>query len=219
MRAMAAAERPAPTVPRGRHAPPLEVRLSVQRRRLFEAAADVFARVGYAEASAEAISREAGMSKATFYEHFANKEECILALFDEAATEVMRAMVGGAPTTRATPPTRSAWPPACTPSWRRSPPIRPRRRRCSCRSSAPGPRAAARRDAILDAFAESLYRDNQRAAPQYGAPTFASPDDAFAIIGASVELVSRSLRTGRPADVLALEPVITRLMLGVLHRA
>src|SRR5213592_200347 len=80
------------TVPRGRHAPPLEVRLSVQRRRLFSAAADVFARVGYADASAEAIAREAGMSKATFYEHFANKEECILALFDEAATEVMRTM-------------------------------------------------------------------------------------------------------------------------------
>ena len=81
-------------VPRGRHAPPLEVRLTVQRRRLFEAAGAVFARVGYAEASAEAISREAGMSKATFYEHFANKEECILALFDEAATEIMRGMAG-----------------------------------------------------------------------------------------------------------------------------
>src|ERR687886_1207615 len=80
------------TVPRGRHAPPLEERLSVQRRRLFQAAASVFARVGYAEASAEAISREAGMSKATFYEHFANKEECILALFDEAAAQVTRAM-------------------------------------------------------------------------------------------------------------------------------
>ena len=35
------------------------------------------------------------MSKATFYEHFANKEECILALFDEAATEVMRQMATG----------------------------------------------------------------------------------------------------------------------------
>src|SRR6478735_6633937 len=80
------------TVPRGRHAPPLEVRLTVQRRRLFEAAATVFARVGYAEGSAEAIAREAGMSKATFYEHFANKEECILALFDEAAAQVTRAM-------------------------------------------------------------------------------------------------------------------------------
>src|SRR5213592_5143682 len=84
-------------VPRGRHAPPLEVRQSVQRTRLFEAAAAEFARVGYADASAEAIAREAGMSKATFYEHFANKEECILALFDEAATEVMRTMsVAGA---------------------------------------------------------------------------------------------------------------------------
>src|SRR3954463_73429 len=79
-------------VPRGRHAPPLEVRLTVQRRRLFEAAATVFARRGFADATAEAISREAGMSKATFYEHFANKEECILALFDAAAAEIMRQM-------------------------------------------------------------------------------------------------------------------------------
>src|SRR5687768_18488579 len=84
------------TVPRGRHAPPLEVRQSVQRERLFEAAAAVFARAGYAEATAEAIARTAGMSKATFYEHFANKEECILALFDEAATEVLRAMARAA---------------------------------------------------------------------------------------------------------------------------
>src|SRR3712207_6759902 len=82
----------AASVPRGRHAPPLEVRLERQRARLFAAAAAVFARVGYAEASAEAISREAGMSKATFYEHFANKEECILALFDVAAQAVIIAV-------------------------------------------------------------------------------------------------------------------------------
>ena len=47
------------SVPRGRHAPPLEVRLSVQRHRLFQAAAGVFVREGYAAASAESISREA----------------------------------------------------------------------------------------------------------------------------------------------------------------
>src|SRR5690349_24938340 len=70
--------------PRGRHAPPLEVRQDRQRQRLFGAAAAVFARVGYADASAEAIAREAGMSKATFYEHFDNKEDCIIALFDAA---------------------------------------------------------------------------------------------------------------------------------------
>jgi AcrR family transcriptional regulator len=215
---MAAAERPSPTVPRGRHAPPLEVRLTVQRRRLFEAAAAIFARVGYAEASAEAISREAGMSKATFYEHFANKEECILALFDEAATEIMRAMAAAgdaegystyeervAAGTHAFLETLAAYPESA--------------QTLLVEIIGAGPRAAARRDAILQAFADALYRDNHRAAPLYGAPTFASRDDAFAIIGASVELASRSLRTGQPASLLALEPVITRLMLGALDRA
>src|SRR4051794_40813945 len=94
------------TVPRGRHAPPLEVRLGVQRERLLEAAAEVFARSGYAEASAEAISREAGMSKATFYEHFANKEEAILALFDEAAQVVLAGMAEAAQAAPDETPTR-----------------------------------------------------------------------------------------------------------------
>ena len=80
------------TIPRGRHAPPLEVRQSRQRGRLFAAAATVFARAGYADATAEAIAREAGMSKATFYEHFGNKEDCIVALFDAATEMVLEAM-------------------------------------------------------------------------------------------------------------------------------
>src|SRR5205807_8990707 len=66
---------------RGRHAPPPEVRLPMQRERLLRAAALEFAQRGYTGASSESISRRAGMSKATFYEHFANKEDCIIALF------------------------------------------------------------------------------------------------------------------------------------------
>jgi AcrR family transcriptional regulator len=210
------AEQPpdARSVPRGRHAPPLEVRLSVQRRRLFEAAAAVFARVGYADASAEAISREAGMSKATFYEHFANKEECILALFDEAATEVMRAMIGEAneePTSyderirggvRAFLEILTQYPESA--------------QTVLVEIIGAGPRAAERRDAILDLFAEGLVRDNNRMAERFGAPRFASKDDAFAIVGAIVELVSRQLRTGVPEDVRELEPVIERLIFGLL---
>src|SRR5215210_18179 len=212
------AEQPDPrTVPRGRHAPPLDVRLSVQRRRLFEAASAVFARVGYAEASAEAISREAGMSKATFYEHFANKEECILALFDEAAGQVNRAMAAAgqersrdsydehvAAGVRAFLDTLAAH--------------RNSAQTLLVEIIGAGPRAAARRDAILETFADGLHRDNARTAPRYGAPTFATTDDAFAVIGAAVELVSRQLRTGRPETPGALEPVITRLMLGALDR-
>jgi hypothetical protein len=79
-----------------------------------------------------------------------------------------------------------------------------------------GPRAAERRDAILDLFAEGLIRDNKRMAERFGAPRFASKDDAFAIVGAIAELVSRQLRTGVPEDVRALEPVIERLIFGLL---
>jgi AcrR family transcriptional regulator len=205
------------TVPRGRHAPPLEVRLSVQRRRLFEAASAVFARVGYAEASAEAISREAGMSKATFYEHFANKEECILALFDEAATEVTRALVNVPIDDDAGYEDRvrgnvhaflgilAEYPNSS--------------QTLLVEIIGAGPRAAERRDAILDLFADGLMRDNARMADRFGSPRFASKDDAFAIIGAVVELVSRQLRSGVPARLQDLEPVITRLMLGLLRAA
>jgi AcrR family transcriptional regulator len=207
----------APTVvPRGRHAPPLEVRLTVQRRRLFEAAATVFAARGFADATAEAISREAGMSKATFYEHFANKEEAILALFDEAATEVMRqmALASETPTetypehlangTRAFLRTLADWPDAA--------------QTLLVEIIGAGPRATERRDAILDAFADAIYRDNEKTAPQYAAPRFASRDDAFACIGAIVELASRQLRTKKPRDIRELEPVIDRLMLGILEQ-
>src|SRR4051794_7669393 len=213
-----ASRSPAPTVvPRGRHAPPLEVRLTVQRRRLFEAAATVFAKRGFADATAEAISREAGMSKATFYEHFANKEEAILALFDEAATECMRQMALASdeeavdyPThltngTRAFLRTLAEWPDAA--------------QTLLVEIIGAGPRATERRDAILDAFADAIYRDNDRTAPRYGAPRFASRDDAFACVGAIVELASRQLRTGKPGDIRELEPVIDRLMLGILQQA
>lgn len=202
-------------VPRGRHAPPLEVRLTVQRRRLFGAAAAVFARVGYAEASAEAISREAGMSKATFYEHFANKEECILALFDEAATEVTRALVNARveDTANYEERVRGAIHAfleilAEYPDFSRT---------LLVEIIGAGPRAAERRDAILDLFADGLMRDNARMAERFGNPRFASKDDAFAIIGAIVELVSRQLRSGVPARLADLEPVITRLTLGLLR--
>jgi AcrR family transcriptional regulator len=213
-----AIDRDSVSVPRGRHAPPLEVRLEVQRTRLFEAAAAVFARVGYAEASAESISREAGMSKATFYEHFANKEECLLALFDEASTQVIAEMAeasahgdyatyeervrGGV---RAFLGTLVANPDSAY--------------TLIVSILGAGPRAAARRDAILATFAETIYRDNARFAPAYGAPTFAGIDDAYAIVGAVVELAARHLRAERERDVRELEPVISRLILGALDRA
>jgi hypothetical protein len=60
-------------------------------------------------------------------------------------------------------------------------------------------------------------RDNARMSERFGNPRFASKDDAFAIIGAIVELVSRQLRSGVPARLQDLEPVIARLIFGLLR--
>ena len=211
-----------PPVPRGRHAPPLEVRLERQRGRLFDAAAAVFARVGYAEASAEAISREAGMSKATFYEHFANKEECILALFDAAGRGVREAVAastgvdGASMVEGSTPEERvlggvraflaaiEAYPDYA--------------RTLLVEIIGAGPQATSRRDAVLEDFARLIDAQNAVAHERFGAIRLASLDDAFAIVGAIVELTSRHLRHGRPADIRDLEPVIARVVIGVVDQ-
>ena len=205
---------PAPPVPRGRHAPPLEVRLARQRARLYAAAAAVFARVGYAEASAEAISREAGMSKATFYEHFANKEECLLLLFD-AAADGMRDAVTAATSTAELPEVRVRQGVRAFLTAVVSYPDHARTLLVEIVGA--GPRAAERRDAVLRDFASLIDQQNASAHERFGAPRFVSPeDDAYAIVGAIVELAVRQLRHGRPEDPMDLLPVVERLVVGML---
>jgi AcrR family transcriptional regulator len=205
------------TVPRGRHAPPLEVRQSRQRGRLFAAAAAVFARAGYADATAEAIAREAGMSKATFYEHFANKEDCIVALFDAATDIVLGAMREAAAHDTADDPqahvrgilralldTLASYPDES--------------QTLLVEIVGAGPRALERRDRALEAVTQYLEELNAEDAERGVVPRF-QENDAFAIVGAVVELASRQIRTGVPDDIRELEPVVERLTLGLLAAA
>jgi AcrR family transcriptional regulator len=203
------------TVPRGRHAPPLEVRQTRQRGRLFAAAAAVFARVGYAEATAEAIAREAGMSKATFYEHFGNKEDCIVALFDTATEIVLDAMRDAAARDAAADPEARVRTTlgAFLETLARFP---DESQTLLVEIVGAGPRAMERRDRALEAVAQYLVELNEQDAERGATPRFASPDDAFAIVGAVVELASRQIRTRVPGDIRELEPVVERLSLGLM---
>jgi AcrR family transcriptional regulator len=209
---------PALPAARGRHAPPPEVRLPLQRERLLRAAALEFAERGYAGSSSESISRRAAMSKATFYEHFANKEECILALFDLARQVVAEAMADAA----------------------RQAPVGNARERMRAGTRAfltalsehpefaqtllveiigAGPGAAQRRDMIMQGFADVLDAENESGARRGLIGRFASPHDSFAVVGAITELVSRQVRLGVPENVLDLAPVIDRLIFGLLPAA
>lgn len=193
------------------------MRRDVQRQRLFEAAAAVFSRTGYAEASAEAISREASMSKATFYEHFANKEECLVALFEHAIAALVDALTAASRgAERDYQERHSAGLRAILEMIEAHPTLA---QAILVETVGAGPRLAERRIAALNEFARVIYEQTVRAAELTGGPAFASPDEAFAIVGATFELVSRQLRTGQPERVLDLQPLVERLILGLLSQA
>jgi hypothetical protein len=79
-----------------------------------------------------------------------------------------------------------------------------------------GPAAMQRRDEIVASFAQVLDRENEAHAQDAVLPRFASPHDAFAVVGAIVELTSRQLRLGEPEHALDLQPVIERFAFGLL---
>ncbi|HWW67757.1 MAG TPA: TetR/AcrR family transcriptional regulator [Solirubrobacterales bacterium] len=76
--------------PRGRHRLPQEVIARSQRERLQEATIRVVAAKGYAATTVADLTREAGISRTTFYELFADKEACFLAAYDNVVDVLVR---------------------------------------------------------------------------------------------------------------------------------
>lgn len=76
--------------PRGRHRLPPEVVARSQRERLLDAAVRVVAEKGYGAMTIGDLTREAGVSRTTFYELFEDKEQCFLAAYDRAVEVLVR---------------------------------------------------------------------------------------------------------------------------------
>lgn len=76
--------------PRGRHRLPPEVVARSQRERLLDAAVRVAAGKGYGAMTVTDLTRDAGISRTTFYELFEDKEACFLAAYDRAAEALVR---------------------------------------------------------------------------------------------------------------------------------
>jgi AcrR family transcriptional regulator len=80
------------SLPRGRHAAARDIVLASQRGRLLEAMAQCVAEQGYAATTVAQVIARAGVSRKTFYEHFADKRACFLAAWD-VGTEILLAQV------------------------------------------------------------------------------------------------------------------------------
>lgn len=77
-------------LPGGRHGLSREAVRQSQRDRMVEAMVDSVASSSYAETTVADVIGQAGVSRATFYEHFRDKEDCFIAAY----TNVMQGMLG-----------------------------------------------------------------------------------------------------------------------------
>lgn len=68
-------------LPSGRHGLPREAVVRAQRDRLIESMIAVVAEIGYTEATVADVIRGAGVSRATFYEQFTDREDCFVAAY------------------------------------------------------------------------------------------------------------------------------------------
>lgn len=79
---------PGAPLPRGRHGIPADLVDAHQRRRLVAAMSEALAEHGYARVTAEHVSERAGVSSRTFYKHFGNLWECLLAAYEDAGRQL-----------------------------------------------------------------------------------------------------------------------------------
>ncbi|MEA2268744.1 MAG: hypothetical protein QOC64_1354 [Solirubrobacteraceae bacterium] len=203
-------------LPRGRHAAPREVVQASQRGRMLAAMATAVAERGYRDVAVADVIARAGVSRKTFYEHFANREACFLAAYD-AGVERMLATIDEA--IRAAAPQPMAIAAAGTSRYLETLAANPAfARTFLVEVLAAGPEALARRTRVHERFAGQLAAIH-RAACGPGDPCPHRPPYVFrACVGAIHELVTDHV-IHRGAETLPdlLEPILeieAALLLG-----
>ena len=79
-------------LPRGPHSLAREQVIESQRGRMLEAIATAVAAKGYAATTVGDVVKGAGVSRKTFYEHFADKEECFLSAWETGVQMIFAAI-------------------------------------------------------------------------------------------------------------------------------
>jgi AcrR family transcriptional regulator len=205
-----------PGLPRGRNRLPLFVVRASQRERLLRSVIAAVSESGYPAVTVADIVRRARVSRAAFYAHFADKEDCFLAATGEGRKLMIARVVSA---TRALP------------AGTRDEEVL----RAACRAylefladepafasvffihmPAAGPRAVDRLEAASRLFADLNQRWHRRARERYPAWP-AVPEEAYlALTGATDELVRSMVRAGRTDALPDLEETLVSLHLAVL---
>ena len=201
-------------LPKGRHAAPRGVVRASQRERMLAAMSAAVAEQTYAAVAVADVIERAGVSRKTFYEHFANREECFLAAFDAAVDLILDAIdaeiraAGRDAVRAAVAGTR------CYLEWLAANPAHARTFLIEVLGA--GPRALARRTAVHERFAAQLAAVYATAREQF-AELPPRPRHFFrAAVGATNELVTDHLLVHGSGGLPELLPALLDVQLGLL---
>jgi AcrR family transcriptional regulator len=208
-----AAANPELTVlPRGRHSLSREQVRASQRARMLRAMVDAVARKGYASTSVADVIGGARASRETFYEHFANKQECFLAAYDDTVLRLTQIMRG---TLLADDPPAIRFERALDTYLNAMASEPGLARTFMIEVYAPGPDAWKRRAQVLDRFGDVVF-EQLRTEPAIAR----LPDPRFAVralVGAISAMVTGLVAAGDYDALPALKAPIMELLAALWH--
>jgi AcrR family transcriptional regulator len=203
-------------LPRGRAALPESEVAASQRGRIMQAVSDEVADMGYARTTVAGITGRARVSRTTFYQCFADKEESFAAAYESISEQLVQVIREQA----ATIPD-SAWQErirlgaqALTESLETRPSFA---RSFMVEVHAAGDRLLERRDRVVERHARSLAHVANLAAAA-GAPVRIPTElEVVGAIGATEELIAREIRNTSPRARLSLRSVVAPVV--TIHSA
>jgi AcrR family transcriptional regulator len=191
-------EFPLGPLPSGRHSLTREAVLASQRGRLLDAMAQAVAEHGYPSTTIAHVVSRAGVSRKTFYDHFSDKQECFLAMYDTGIVFVLGRVAEtlegeNDPHARVQTGLQAfldvlSGEPAFS-------------RAIIIEVHAAGPEALARRRAVLRVFADRYLEINAQAREERKTDASLSDEAALGVVGAILELVSMWVEAGRTAEL------------------
>jgi AcrR family transcriptional regulator len=185
------------------------------RARLTEGLAAAIATKGYAAVTIADVVRGARVSKRTFYEHFADKEACFLALYAETSDELLDLIATSAANAPGSWEARIG---AAARAYFERVAGEPELIRAALLEiHAAGPRARVLRREIQRRYADQL-RAFSAAAEAEGAGRALTPALATAVVGGLNELMLEAVEAGRVERIGELADAATELIRAVLTR-
>jgi AcrR family transcriptional regulator len=211
MRAMGTME----ALPKGRHGLSREEVAASQRTRLLRATVELGTERGFASLTLSDIVGRAAVARSTFYEHFADKQQCFLETFDYAADRVLeRVLVLGPPPAGDFATPVHAYIATLLELVVEEPGLV---RVVAADAETLGPAAAERQRAIKSRFADGLValrdylrRDNPELKP-------ISQTRALAIVGAITEVLQHTFHASGTAALPTLQRELATIVLALLE--